>query len=95
MVFQIFIRFPPDIEWAYSETDLAQNSVQYVLVEKKQARKLTQLTYIGGHHRGRTFIESDRMTSSAPMESADQTARAGGHVSTTMVLLARPPTHAV
>ena len=31
------------------------------------------------------------MTLSAPMESADQTARAGGRVSTTMVVLARPP----
>ena len=31
------------------------------------------------------------MTSSAPMESADQTARAGGRASTTMVVLTRPP----
>ena len=47
--------------------------------------------FYGIHHRGRTYIESDRMTSSAPIESADQTARAGGRVSTTMVVLARPP----
>ena len=32
---------------------------------------------VGRYHRGRTYIESDRMTSSAPMESADQTARPG------------------
>ena len=39
------------------------------------------------HHRGRTYIESDRMMSYVPMESADQTARAGGRVSTTMVVM--------
>ena len=34
---------------------------------------------LGKHliHRGRTYIESDKMTSSGPMESADQTAWAG------------------
>ena len=47
------------------------------------------------NHRGRTYIESDMMTSSAPMESADQTAWGRGRVSTTMVVLARPPSHAV
>ena len=47
----------------------------------------------GRCHRGRTYVESDRMMSSAPMESADQTARAGARVSTTMDVLARP--HAV
>ena len=36
-------------------------------------------------HRGRTYIESDRMTSSVPMESADQTAWVGGRASTTIV----------
>ena len=46
-------------------------------------------------HRGRTYIESDRMMSSAPMESADQTAWAGGRASTTMVVLTRPPPRAV
>jgi len=39
-------------------------------------------------HRGRKSIENDRMTSSAPMESADHTAQAGGRVSTTIVVLA-------
>ena len=46
-------------------------------------------------HRGRTYIEGDRMTSSGPMESADQTARAGGRASTTMVVLTRPPAQSV
>ena len=46
---------------------------------------------VGTGHRGRTYIESDRMTSSAPMESADQTAWAGFRASTTMVVLTRPP----
>jgi hypothetical protein len=50
---------------------------------------------VGRYLRGRTYIESDKMTSSAPMESADQTAQAGGRVSTTMVVLTRPPARAV
>ena len=37
------------------------------------------------HHRVRTYIECDRITTSAPMESADQAAQAGGRVSTTML----------
>ena len=41
---------------------------------------------------GHICIESHRMTSSAPMESADQTAWAGGRASTTM---AQPPAYAV
>ena len=35
------------------------------------------------YQRGLTYIESDRITTSAPMESADQAAWAGGRVSTT------------
>jgi len=35
------------------------------------------------NQRGLTYIESDRITTSAPMESADQAARAGSRVSTT------------
>jgi len=46
---------------------------------------------MGYVHQGRTYTESDRMTSSASMESGDQTAWAGGRASTTMVLLTRPP----
>ena len=40
-----------------------------------------------GIEEGHTYIESDRMTSSASMDSADQTARAGCRASTTMVVL--------
>ena len=36
------------------------------------------------NHRVCTYIECDRITTSAPMESADQAARAGVRVSTTM-----------
>ena len=55
--------------------------------------KTTSATYeatikeVSQSHRGRTYIESDRMTSSAQMESADQTARAGGRASTTMIVM--------
>ena len=47
----------------------------------------TETRVVRLYHRGRTYIESDRMTSSAPMESADQAARPGGRVSKTMVVL--------
>ena len=54
-----------------------------------------KLNLIRWPHRGRTYIESDRMMSSVPMESADQTAGAEGHASTTMVVLPRSPALAV
>ena len=50
-----------------------------------------KLRIIGVSHKGRTYIESDRMMSSAPMESADQAAWPGGRASTTMVVQTLPP----
>ena len=57
--------------------------------------RICQSKQHGFTHRGRTYIESDRMTSSAPMESADQTAWAGGRASTAMVVHDTPSARAV
>ena len=41
------------------------------------ARQCRMLLHMSATQRGWTYIESDRIASSAPMESADQTAWAG------------------
>ena len=85
------------IHWFLAQSPRLHSSIDEGVVYrwacKKKTRELHQIHRYS--HRGRTYVESDRMTSYAPVESADQTARGGGRASTAMVVLARHPTRAV
>jgi len=71
---------------------LADQTIEEMEEQLEQAARMTLTSHqkVGPRQRGWTYIESDRIASSAPMESADQAARAVGRASTTMVVMARP-----
>ena len=61
------------------------NKVKKSSFRKVFSSSLKMGVRIGLNHRVSTYKEGKRITTSAPMESADQAARAGGRVSTTML----------